>query len=137
MESRKEPNKDHEEEEEMDLSGPVKPLDEVVGRTEENLEGIELGGPPTPLEEAGGRAQGDQESHQSEVREGKVGGEAPTKPDAQDAEMEEVEQELRKELAKLNDLPTHPENLRSKGKAPKGNLYGPGNIAKLIKRPKL
>ena len=136
MESRKEPNKDQEDDERMDQSAPVKPPEEVVGRTEESQEGMELGGPPTPLEEVGGRAQGNQESHQSEVREGEFGGEAPSKPDALDAEMEDVEQELRKELSKLNDLPTHPENFRSKEKAPKGNLFGQGKNAKLIKRPK-
>ena len=136
MESRKEPNKDQEDDERMDQSAPVKPPEEVVGRTEESHEGMELGGPPTPLEEVGGRAQGNQESHQSEVREGKFGGEAPSKPDALDAEMEDVEQELREELSKLNDLPMHPVNFRSKEKAPKGNLSGRGKNAKLIKRPK-
>ena len=53
MESRKEPNKDQEDDERMDQSAPVKPPEEVVGRTEESQEGMELGGPPTPLEEVG------------------------------------------------------------------------------------
>ena len=48
------------------------------------------------------------------------------KPDGHDVEMEELEL-VRKELRKLNDLPTHPEHLRSKEKTPKGNLNGRGH----------
>ena len=136
MESLKESKADHEVEEEMDLSGPVTPPEEEGGRAEESHEVMDLGGPTTPPEEAGGRAEGSQETHQTEGREGEAGGEASAKPDAPEVEMEELEKELRKELSSLNDLPMHPEHLRSKDKAPKGNLNGRGNNAKLFKRPK-